>query len=444
MAVDPGQIMSDIQAGVNAANGVRQLFSGVNVSRRDSSRKDNEKALRDALGEWGPYAKPDPKSGRWHRPFLKEDSFMAHLQLKCGHFGPLTGSSNSIFAWAHLLFALDITPSSGRVEWSPVLAADDAPVALGSLPLIVDGRVLCHIINLYRIYREPSPQSGKRQETPQRYDLPFGNLALLKNAPDVLITFQRDVPSELNKLKKPFRVGGTISHGVEDNHLKARKEVVVKNYRDAMENKISDSSLGFPASEDDLSGRIEKLVAVLKELRNTDSSKSYIATALWMKQATRTYRRVTSNDSTASTLPADIADALFSKDLEKMIATDALTRRCMIKSQELELLWADSSELQSSDRAQDMALVEVGVHFDELRDKFKDASKGTPQGVLVSELQEMMYLLTDRMSHPQIFSNAPCVLLEFDKRHELYRDNPRCHVLCYNEERSCCLRHIMH
>ena len=72
-----------------------------------------------------------------------------------GHFKP-NGTCGSTFGWAHLLYALDIRPGQGILRWR-VPTSGKGTIESGSMALEIDGAILSHIINLYRIYHRPGP-----------------------------------------------------------------------------------------------------------------------------------------------------------------------------------------------------------------------------------------------------------------------------------------------
>jgi hypothetical protein len=115
------------------------------------------------LGEWADQAAD--KHGRWLQPMLRTAAFEEHLVREEGHPKP-SGVCESSLAWAQLLYALKIRPRMKVVTWRLLPRAIDPGVE--GVRLVVDGVVMCHIINLFRIHKDPMPMGFSRKRRMER------------------------------------------------------------------------------------------------------------------------------------------------------------------------------------------------------------------------------------------------------------------------------------
>jgi hypothetical protein len=253
--------------------------------------------FKQKLGEWAGEAIDD--KGRWLQPVLRSEAFEAHLVRENGYFQP-TGSCESSFAWAQLLFALNIRPKSGVLAWrlppkaiNPVLSNDIAlevdgdgtyfrstnhvflVLDLERLPyrspadIRIPKIVICHIINLYRLYSVAAPRdfSPKRpdfvflnnrasvpRECSYRCRFLFGHLFLDQSGDKSIATFEPGTNNELSSQKVPFcsdesavqgpPLFGYSRIGRDMKHLNFERETLVITYFNAIRHRISDMTNG--------------------------------------------------------------------------------------------------------------------------------------------------------------------------------------------------------
>ncbi|KAK4220931.1 hypothetical protein QBC38DRAFT_462031 [Podospora fimiseda] len=107
-----GQIIGDGQQTVTFLSAIRDLVVMPASAAWDKRRA--AQTLRERLGEWATEAVDS--RGRWQHPVLRGDAFEKHLIDKDGVLKP-SGELISSFAWAQLLFALDIRPGGKILEW---------------------------------------------------------------------------------------------------------------------------------------------------------------------------------------------------------------------------------------------------------------------------------------------------------------------------------------
>ena len=189
------------------------------VGRPISSSWRRQSALhtyRNRLGEW--HQEAVDTNGSWLRPVLRHAAFEKHLIKNNGYFKP-SGICQSSFAWAHLLYALDIRPGAGVLAWR-LPPNSHNPLDTGQVSLDIDGQVLCHIINLYRVYLEPAPNTfsrdpsdGLRLETGEviisypddmSCDFPFGTISVRKDQDRFVARFTPGTTQELSTTRIPF------------------------------------------------------------------------------------------------------------------------------------------------------------------------------------------------------------------------------------------------
>lgn len=116
------------------------------------TRRQARAALRSGLGEWAEEA--FDSDNNCQQPVLQEEAFVTHLIENQATFRP-SGSCNATFAWAKLLYSLDIRPGSNIIEWQPLGTDADPNESGNTIELELEGPVLCHIANLYQIYDRP-------------------------------------------------------------------------------------------------------------------------------------------------------------------------------------------------------------------------------------------------------------------------------------------------
>jgi hypothetical protein len=105
------------------------------------------------------------------------------------------------------------------------------PAKTGTLPLAVDGAMLCHIINFYSLYR-----SGQRN--PHIYQLPFGDLTVVDDAKHIY-TFAGLSDADFASEKLPFRYSMEDVYGTREGHLHFDTNFFDIQYQYAINNGIS-------------------------------------------------------------------------------------------------------------------------------------------------------------------------------------------------------------
>ncbi|MCJ1333443.1 hypothetical protein MMC10_010142 [Thelotrema lepadinum] len=418
-----GQVVSDGQQTVTFAGAVVNLL-GRPVSSLWQKRTNAQK-LRDKLGEWAPEAQ-DAK-GHWLKPVLRTKAFEDHLTKYDGRFTP-SGTFTSCFAWAQLLYALDIGPGRGVLAWR--LPADDInPTDTGQIGLDMDGKVLCHIINLYRTYDDPAPTDFSRDDSKLFCYLPFGKLSIEKKPSQVKVVFESGTVKEISAPRQPFSV---------DEYLKPRLRLrfedgaVITRYYNAMHHNVSDMELLLPKAEDPLKTRVHALLSSIDLLEEADKRSPYIITQSWIEQASRVKRRVTTNGGMDFSIGDDVVAAIQqagspAEDLDE--SSDEMIQRqhervrrsvrakCMSQEKSYRFSWPqfenEPPSKESFRRYIDMAIWKV---FPSMLKDFAHQSSGSWRHVLSEMAPEVMALF----KLPNTLEDIPIIVLEMTPGHELW------------------------
>ncbi|KAL4947616.1 hypothetical protein BDW69DRAFT_110412 [Aspergillus filifer] len=160
-------------------------------------------AFKLRLGEWVDEALDS--EGRWLQPVLRRQAFEDHLVNADGHFQPQAQCKSS-FAWAQLLYALIIRPNGGVLAWR-LPSTEIDPTVSGDLSLEVDGEVMCHVINLYRLYKHQvsrSSSAGCEESKDTQYIFPFGRPSLSKTDDRSMVRFTPGANDDISSQRVPF------------------------------------------------------------------------------------------------------------------------------------------------------------------------------------------------------------------------------------------------
>ena len=341
-----GRVVGDTQSTVTLAGAVVDL-----IGRPVSSawrRRSSAQGLRDSLGEWA--AEAVDAQGRWLRPILRTAAFEAHMVEENGHFKP-SGSCTSRFGWAHLLHALGIRPSCGVLAWRLPTDGNNA-VDSGQISMDIDGQVLCHIINLYRVYHRDSNTELWLLEKPE-WGLPavcrtpFGKMSLHEEDARYVAVFEHGTPEEVEARRVPFSYR-TYTTG--DRFLEFDEKLVIAAYFNALYYGISDASIMIPDSASPLRDRARALVHAINSICDRSWTNPFLVTGMWIEEASRIKRRVTSNGGNDTSIVDDVVAAVMSDlypsvvgDDQRKISADWSRcfedRYCMLTGRQYGFMW---------------------------------------------------------------------------------------------------------
>ncbi|KAJ2986838.1 hypothetical protein NUW58_g4842 [Xylaria curta] len=243
------------------------------------ARRQAHAALRKSLGEWAKEA--FDTDNHCQQPVLREEPFVTHLIENRAAFHP-SGSCKATFAWAKLLYSLDIRPGSNIIEWQP-LATDADPNEPGTIELELEGPVLCHIVNLYQKYDCPNGVSlqglydrgvmwrfsfGAFSIYPRHHGAEDNCTAGLTSEPKSwTATFRPHSNKTLSETREPFVTVFQRHLEWSGGPLAFEANSVAINYvSTAKHSAYSDSLLGLPDPNDSLRARCLSLCECLAAL----------------------------------------------------------------------------------------------------------------------------------------------------------------------------------
>ncbi|OAQ63060.1 PFS domain-containing protein [Pochonia chlamydosporia 170] len=201
---------------------------------------------RAKLGEWA--AEAMDSHGRWLQPILGTNALEEHLLREEGRPKPSRLCESSL-AWAQLLYALNVRPGMGVLAWK--LPPKEIDPSVEAVRLQVDGPAMCHIVNLFRIYREPSPMDfspggsiGSQYLTwaETTCDFPFGTIrvdlqAMHPELPDKVktVAFEPGSLQDLEQQRLPFsHKSYPCGYYLQETHLKFKSSTLMPKYFDAV------------------------------------------------------------------------------------------------------------------------------------------------------------------------------------------------------------------
>ena len=256
-----GQGIKNAQETVGVVQSVVNLFGGFLSSRRQK-RKARQEVL-DRLGEWASEAYNG--RGQRLRPVLRAKAFKSHLTKHAGRFYP-SGHCTSSLAWAHLLYALEIRPGGGVLDWKlPIKAAPLKDFDQDSLEL--DGEVLCYIINLYRLYSESAPSDIGLYEVESSCKMPFGEIYLQNQSSKVVVSFAPGTLKELSIPRRTFTTADSVLHG---DKLPFKDSEAISKHEAAIENGCSENNIYLTDPTEPLNKRVVALLRCLYLLTAED------------------------------------------------------------------------------------------------------------------------------------------------------------------------------
>lgn len=132
-------------------------------------KKSFVQSLKARLGEWVHEAKD--AQDRWLQPVLAKQAFEDHLAKNGGIFQP-SGDCTSSFAWARLLYALNIRPGNGIISWR-LPAQETDPAKTGVVSLAIHGE-RCATLSIFISCIRQDQGGGDIDNT--YFRLPFGVL----------------------------------------------------------------------------------------------------------------------------------------------------------------------------------------------------------------------------------------------------------------------------
>ncbi|KAJ5546023.1 hypothetical protein N7494_003608 [Penicillium frequentans] len=432
------QVISDGQQTVMLTGAIVEL-----VGRPLSSiwrKRSATQAFKEKLGEWADEAVD--RKGRCLQPVLRSRAFEDHLVRENGYFQP-TGQCDSSFAWAQLLYALNIRPGGGVIAWRlPPKGIN--PAVAGDVALEVDGAAMCHIINIFRLYKKSAPEDFNR------CSFPFGRLSIDQNGAKFTATFEPGTQDDLREQRVPFSYR---CWAIPGSYLLIDKEVVVANYFNAIHYDISDAAEigGLPNPNQPMKDRASFLLRALELLRSGGLDHAFtrcpricteawhkprLITRKWMEEMSRIKRRVTTNGGEDMSLIEYIVSSLADRpnfvaevnhscsiflrsageqERWKPLVRSWLDERCMSSQSGFSSYWTQSSPSTGL-----MEQILNRLMLKELPSVLENL-KMQPEGSWLKELSTMVSDLIDLLTAGDDLINAPLLVLGLGADHSLWQ-----------------------
>ena len=351
-----------------------------------------------------------------------------------GYFQP-KGRCESSLAWAQLLFALNIRPEGGVLAWR-LPPRDIDPAISSEISLEVDGDVMCHIINLYRLYNNPAPRDFSNDDLGQcRFH--FGRLSLGPWADKFAATFEPRTNDDLSSQRVPFSYSASHLIGT---HLRFDREALVARYFNAIYHQISDTAAigDLPNPEDPMKKRAKYFIRSLKYLQSdhvcVDSCEQQcswlgqnvwgrpkLVTWPWVEEASRIKRRVTTNGGEdmglvdyimaslhnqpefASKAKRFVEALYYTSDWESRVRGQ-LKGRCMFTDEHVTIYWSGRKlSLSRGAHLWNLVMCELPSIIESLAER--------PIGTWLHELSSMVPEILELLSLDDSLLNVPVVVL---------------------------------
>jgi hypothetical protein len=414
-----GSVIGDGQQTVTLAGAVVEL-----VGRPISGlwrRRSAVQELREKLGEWAKEAVD--ANGRWLQPVLRYTAFEDHLINKNGYFEP-SGECKASFGWAHLLYALDIRPGGEVLAWRLLTDGSDAAASC-QISLDIDGKALCHIINLYRIYRSSTP-SVFAQDHPI-IQLPFGTISIQNKETDVVALFKPGTPKELSAIRLPFSYHVRHFPGTQ-MQLPFDQDTILTRYFNAIDHGISDTTAVLPLPSDSLVERVRALTRGLQLIRGSEWKSSYLLTQSWLEEASRINRRATTNGGGDFSLIEDVIESLKKSGANSALAEIAdhnswengarrwMKTILMTQESAYKCVWNGRSESSSWGSSESRMRGIIMAELSSVLEQYAELPEWSWKHALSKVIPEILSLL--ETSH--VMLNEPLVVLEFSPESPLW------------------------
>ncbi|KAI1174407.1 hypothetical protein F4777DRAFT_553982 [Nemania sp. FL0916] len=314
------EALRDAQGTVNLAYGIYNDLVRRPLSSAWTAR-EARKALRKGLGEWAPEA--FDADDKCLQPVLRRDAFEKHLIDNQAAFRP-SGSCSASFAWAKLLYSLDIRPGAGIIEWIS-LGSDGTNSA--TIDLELEGPVLCHIINLYQIYKTPyGTPLQNLHDWGAVWQFNFGTFTIHPGPNGSAeprswnATFKPHADQVLAQPREPFVAH---YHGNYPDRLLFSNDSTAIKYISTVTNtwNCSDGALRLPNPTEPLGTRCFRLYECIEAIESHQlrlgRTPPYLVTPSWIEQASRIKRRLTTNGGANDCLAEHMVKFIATNDTER-------------------------------------------------------------------------------------------------------------------------------
>ncbi|KAB5582325.1 hypothetical protein GE09DRAFT_1049357 [Coniochaeta sp. 2T2.1] len=407
--------------------------------------------LKEDLGEWALMVYRPDKS--WWLPVLRTEPFEEYLADALGSCeeGALkpAGDCKTSVGCAKLLHALALRPTdTPPLEWRRMGRTFDATYP-HAVRLEVESRVLCHIVNLFKIYDHAS--NTFRSTTIGKYGasefrLSFGAVTVKRGISGFLASFRESSHAALSRKAYPFdcRPPNTCQYWARKVEKWGYGTAYMSN-RMALEYGISPTRAALSADADHHKKTrkecAEKLIHSGYDVLESEEH-LYLLTRRWINDVVRIWRRVTVNPDGQDKPDPRLIDILIKEmcssahtrelswvrttfdDAEALsYITEAVKTVCMFDGC-FEVEW---SLLSLSYSDEDRAIMNVQEFIPDVLPSLKGAFEGEWNVQLGEMIGDRAHTLARVLGLPRAIVNAPTLLMELSEGHELWDTN----VLCY-------------
>ncbi|KAK5457197.1 hypothetical protein LTS15_004978 [Exophiala xenobiotica] len=283
--------------------------SSVPTTAYGTTSRSDAQVLKESLGEWVTEAYDAQK--RLMIPVLRKEAFVKHLLDTDGRITPSVPCTATA-PWAHFLYALNIRPGMGILQWKPAGQAVRLDNGSPRLHLEVGGEVLCHIINFYILDTYSAGCLISKYDIgpgqPITCKLQFGTLRFSKtessdtnSTSEVTAEFEAGTSADLASRREPF--------AVPDETARFEEGTVFAHYQNALDHGVSNTQAKFPPDAS-LTTRLTALLVNAKIGRARDRSEALLLTHDWLHEANRIRRRVLSQGGQDTSFLDDLVSAV--------------------------------------------------------------------------------------------------------------------------------------
>ncbi|KAK1758180.1 hypothetical protein QBC47DRAFT_373853 [Echria macrotheca] len=433
--------LKNVQDTISTADSLRGFFMQARSDVKDYLNwKTQLNNLLEDLGEWAPVVyRPDG----WWLPILRAEPFENYLREQQGILSPAPDCRARV-GWAKLLHVLGLRPTDTRtLDWKSTRKSSFDPTAPDAIRLEVEGRVLCHIVNLFQLYGEENNDSRKNQRAELiEFHLSFGTFSIKRGGSSgrFLVTFDEKSQKALGEQVLPFQwLGMRDGKGIlrrRGRHSACEQGTAFVTYELALAYGISKAQLalsldGHRRPRKDRARDLIRAIEAVDSAEKSGKKDFLLITKQWVDDAQRIWRRVTVNpdvDGKADTrLINFLVEGVCSSPEVRAPIPATITKFvegfCMTDGRALELYW------DSRARSNSYGLWYLVLH--KRKRELLSHLKGAWEGEWNAELAEMVddgSSLAEVLDLPQEIVNAPIIFLPLTEGHPLWDSKARCHV----------------
>ena len=441
------EALKNVQDTIATADSLRGLFSQIRSDVKEYLEwKTRLDGLLQDLGEWAPMVyRP---GGQWWLPVLRAPPFEEYLSDHNGVVSPAPDCQARV-GWAKLLHALGLRPTDTKtLDWKSTRSTSFDPTAPDAIRLEMEGRVLCHMVNLFKIYDEDTNaravhRGGKRGRPAATLELQFGRLTIAEPAmmeEIVDLTFEEVSHRALHKRTAPFKVHAMhadLCGEFDAGTAYASYELALRYGISATKAALSVSNDYHQRARKDRAADLLASMGFIEQLKG----QPVLITKRWIEDVCRIWRRVTVNPGENGDEDTRLVDLLVqgmsspeimarirkesgAEDRFIIGAINKDIKLCCMVNGDLAIYWTLRSKSKTSlDECMPWIL-------EEQLPSLLAGVKGAWAGSWNRELGEMVDegTLERLLNLPHTLANKGILIMMYAEGHELWDANPRCYV----------------